>query len=150
MSKVFLDIDIGDAAAWQQATDAHARATEFLRSAGHQVTMIACMPTCIHTVCRHADGWNSTHHGSGTVRRYFLLHVPASAFMLTAVRLSVMHVFTAFTLTVVRRHWRGARGAGRRAGRRADGGLRRRQELGSQGSSLDHPAATAEGGAHCV
>ena len=55
MSKVFLDIDIGDAAAWQQATDAHARATEFLRSAGHQVTMIACRATCICVACAHAE-----------------------------------------------------------------------------------------------
>ena len=55
MSKVFLDIDIGDAAAWQQATDAHARATEFLRSAGHQVTMIACRATCIRVACAHAE-----------------------------------------------------------------------------------------------
>jgi len=35
-SKVFLDIDVGDAAAWRSASDMHARATDFLHAAGHQ------------------------------------------------------------------------------------------------------------------
>jgi hypothetical protein len=35
--RVYLDIDIGDRAAWQEATDQYSRASDFLRTCGSQV-----------------------------------------------------------------------------------------------------------------